>query len=306
MQLFRQITSEGSGSDGKISGIYRISAPMEQSYICAITLLKQNTMKKTILILTGIVISWGFTSCKKEGCTDPTATNYKILATKDDGSCEYASTTPPNSQPYTPSFAGTYGALVAIKTITTTSTPIGSMDASAGTAVAVFSENGGSGFVGAGTVSVDSKELALQNNNSYVYMIKTSEPTGIDYSNTVSWTGSGGAWPAFNATTNQGFSTIGTITTGNPKTSENYTLATNQVTNADSVLFALYGSNSQVTKILPGNTTSYTFSASEISAAGKGTGLVQVVGLKYDLQSINSKDYYLINETVRTKSVTIE
>ncbi len=29
------------------------------------------------------------TSCKKEGCTDPTATNYSEKAKKDDGSCEY-------------------------------------------------------------------------------------------------------------------------------------------------------------------------------------------------------------------------
>jgi hypothetical protein len=262
-------------------------------------------MKKTFLILTGVAITLGFSSCKKEGCTDPTATNYNMTATKDDGSCEFASN-PVASQPYTPLFTGTYGALIAIKTITTTSTPIGEMDTSVGTAVAVFSENSGSSLVGAGTVAVDTKELSVQNNNSYVYMIQTSNPTGITYSNTVNWTGTGGAWPAFNATTSQGFSTVGSITTGNPKTSENYTLVTNQITNADSVLFALYGQNSQVTKILPGNATSYTFTASEVSAAGAGTGLVQVVGLKYDLQSINAKDYYLINETVRTKTVTIE
>lgn len=38
-----------------------------------------------ILLVGGLV----FTSCKKEGCTDPLATNYSENAKEDDGSCEY-------------------------------------------------------------------------------------------------------------------------------------------------------------------------------------------------------------------------
>ncbi|GAB4278940.1 MAG: hypothetical protein Kow0068_02750 [Marinilabiliales bacterium] len=44
-----------------------------------------------LLIITGLLA--GFTSCKKEGCTDPTATNYDEKAKKDDGSCIYNETT---------------------------------------------------------------------------------------------------------------------------------------------------------------------------------------------------------------------
>ncbi len=45
-------------------------------------------MKKLmIILLTGCAL---FTSCKKEGCTDSTATNFNEKAKKDDGSCTYA------------------------------------------------------------------------------------------------------------------------------------------------------------------------------------------------------------------------
>ncbi|MDX1651404.1 MAG: hypothetical protein R3277_02855 [Brumimicrobium sp.] len=42
----------------------------------------------TAALIVGI-IALGFTSCKKEGCTDPKANNYSEEAKKDDGSCTY-------------------------------------------------------------------------------------------------------------------------------------------------------------------------------------------------------------------------
>ena len=44
------------------------------------------------VVLTGAVLIG--TSCKKKGCTDPTATNYNEKAKKDDGTCEYAPVVP--------------------------------------------------------------------------------------------------------------------------------------------------------------------------------------------------------------------
>lgn len=264
-------------------------------------------MKKSTLIIAGFSLALGVVSCKKEGCTDPTASNYTIAATKDDGSCVHANSgNAPDVPTYTPKFNGTFGALVALKTVTTTSTPLGNMDTSVGTAVAVFSESGGEPFIAAGTVQVNNNTLSSQANHSYVYQITAANPTGIDFGTNVTWTADGSAWPAFTATTNQGFSNVGAITSGDPSSSSEYVLTTNQVTNADSVLFTIAGQNSNIIKVLPGNATSYTFSASEVSAAGAGTGIVQIVGLKYDLQNIGSRDYYLINETVRSKVVTIE
>ena len=62
---------------------------------------RTNSTVKT-LIIAGLSLSMvgGLTSCKKEGCTDSTATNYDEKAKKDDGSCEYP--TPVTPTPTTP------------------------------------------------------------------------------------------------------------------------------------------------------------------------------------------------------------
>lgn len=48
-------------------------------------------MKKTLFLLAIASMVVATTSCKKKGCTDQTALNYNEKAKKDDGSCEYAS-----------------------------------------------------------------------------------------------------------------------------------------------------------------------------------------------------------------------
>ncbi len=50
--------------------------------------MKAKNIKLSILVAGAL--SLGLVSCKKEGCTDPNATNYSEEAKKDDGSCEYA------------------------------------------------------------------------------------------------------------------------------------------------------------------------------------------------------------------------
>lgn len=47
-------------------------------------------MKTTVKILIPVLALTAFTSCKKEGCTDPAAVNYSEEAKKDDNSCQYA------------------------------------------------------------------------------------------------------------------------------------------------------------------------------------------------------------------------
>lgn len=54
---------------------------------------KKNTRVKTMMIAAlGLSLVTGMSSCKKEGCTDASASNYNADAKKDDGSCTYAAT----------------------------------------------------------------------------------------------------------------------------------------------------------------------------------------------------------------------
>jgi hypothetical protein len=266
------------------------------------------TVKRILFINAIALISIGaFSSCKKEGCTDSTATNYNPSATSDDGSCITEDPTPSASTPsgYTPSFSGTFATLVGIKALSTTSTPIGPVDTEIGTAVAVFSEDAGANFIGAGTVSVDGTNLAAQSNNSYVYTPGAANPMGISFGGTQSWAGSGAAWPAFNASTTVGFPNVAVISSGNVTMASDYTLNCGSPVTADSIYFAVYGPNGTAMKVVAGGASSYTFTSAELSGVGAGSGFVQIVGINYDLQGIGGRDYYLLNETARTKSVTI-
>ncbi len=64
-------------------------------------------MKKSFLLIAAIS-SVAFVSCKKKGCTDPTATNYSAEAEKDDGSC-IEDTAPAYTVPSTYSFTDASG-----------------------------------------------------------------------------------------------------------------------------------------------------------------------------------------------------
>lgn len=64
-----------------------------------------NTKIFTLALTTVIA----FSSCKKEGCTDESATNYNSKAKKDNGSCEYPSITPAYTVPSTYSFTDENG-----------------------------------------------------------------------------------------------------------------------------------------------------------------------------------------------------
>ena len=270
--------------------------------------MKVMTLKRLFIINAITLVSIGsFSSCKKEGCTDPLASNYNPAAVTDDGSCETGSAAAALAPPsgYTPAYTGTFATLVGIKTISTTSTPIGPINTEIGTAVAVFSEDGGANFMTAGTVSVDGNNLSAQTNNSYVYTPGQTNPTGITFGSTQNWSGTGAGWPAFTASTSIGFPTVTEISSSDVTMSSGYTLNCGSAVTADSIYFSVYGPNGTAMKLVGGGTSSYTFSASELSGLGAGSGFVQIVGINYDPQTIGGRSYYILNETALTKSVNI-
>jgi hypothetical protein len=49
----------------------------------------RNSILTVSLLTLMIFIAIGFQACRKDGCTDPSATNFNRKANKDDGSCVY-------------------------------------------------------------------------------------------------------------------------------------------------------------------------------------------------------------------------
>ncbi len=196
------------------------------------------------------------------------------------------------------------GTLVAVQAESVQNTPIGDMTITVGTAVAVFSNDGNySSFVNAGSVTADGHDLKKFDNNSYAFTPGLTDPTGIEFGNSVDWKVAGSDHvPAFEYTMTGGFPSIGTITAdAELSKSSSYTISVSSIANADSVYFMV----KEVYKALPGNTRSYTFSADELQNLSNGTAAVTVAAWRYKTSSFSGKTMYFINETVRQKTANV-
>lgn len=199
---------------------------------------------------------------------------------------------------------GSDATLVAIISESETATPVGPMAVRIGTAVAVFYDNTPSTFLDAGTVRTEGNDLTKQSNNSYVFTPGITNPTGLEFDGSPEWDVSGGSgFSAINHTTTITFPGIGNISSGGTVTrADGYTLTLTTISNADSALFHVGG----VSKMLPGGTTSYTFSAEELAGLSTGTNVVQVAAVNYENQNIDGKSVWFVNEKVTSKTITIQ
>ncbi|HRN43037.1 MAG TPA: hypothetical protein PK649_13345 [Vicingus sp.] len=204
----------------------------------------------------------------------------------------------------TPNFNGADASLWAVKSLSVTTIPgLPPVTTTIGLGVAAFND-GSSNLVSAGTVMLNSTTLTLNSNNSYTNTIGTTNPTGIDFTSGVSWDVSGAnGFNAFTKNVTLPFPTVSEVTSSATITkSSGYTLTVNTVTGADSVMFLIGG----VSKTLAGNATSCTFSSSDLSSLNNGTTVVQVAAYTYNSETIGAKTIYFGNETVQSKTATVE
>jgi hypothetical protein len=250
---------------------------------------------KTKLILTLLVIGTLSFSCSKDD--DSPTPEPEVTPTPTGGGGNSTG----NPQP---TFTDADASLWAVKSISITTVPgVGDIETTIGTGVGVFFDGAGA-MVDVGAVSLNTQALTKNANNSYVFQPGTSNPTGIDFNSGVAWSVAGGnGFSAINKNVTIGFPTVGAVNSSATITKANgYTLSVNNVSGADSVLFLV----GDVTKTIAGNATSCTFSASELSGLATGTTVVQAAAYITTSETVGGKKVYYGNETVQTKTATVE
>jgi len=247
-------------------------------------------VKMNYSIIAGIALIVALSGCSKKDNTDPSNTTSTTT--------NYASF----------SFENSYGVLVAIKSISYQEAAGIQIPIEVNTASATFvSSPGSSTFIDAGQVTLNTKVLSKETNNSYIYQ-DLLNPLNF---NTVSWsvTGANGIptiaysddkpWPSFN-----GFTTLPATVTKSAGVTVNLNSA---VSNADSVYLILASNDGNFAiKRVSGNAADVTLSASEISGITAGSGMIQLVPWSFKKEDFDSKDFYFVLEAVYSKmNVTI-
>lgn len=252
-------------------------------------------MKSKVILATLIVGSLCFSCGKEEDTPTPSTTTTPTNPSGGNGNSTG------NAQP---NFPGADASMWAVKSLSVTEIQgMPPITTTIGIGVGVFFDTGGS-YVDVGSVQLNSNALTKNSNNSYTYTPGQANPTGIDFSSGVNWSVAGGnGFSAINKNVTLGFPTVSEITTSGTITKANgYTLSVNTVTGADSVLFLI----GDVNKTIAGNSTSCTFSASELSSLSNGSTVIQVAAYISTNETVGGKLIYYGNETVQSKSATIQ
>lgn len=207
----------------------------------------------------------------------------------------------------TPTITDGYGALVAVKTVTTIEVGFGIPDQEVifGMGVAAFFD--GTDYttrLDAGTVTCEDSLLSRFTDGTYS-TYNTTSVTGIEFAGDPSWSVSGaGLIPSFTHTSDRGFPYLESITseaTVNRANGYTMTLQGGQA-NTDSILWVIGGEPFGTT----GPMSSRTFTAAELSGLQAGTSIIQVAAYNIDSSMEGGKKFYYINEKVVTQTVTVE
>lgn len=259
-------------------------------------IIPMNTRIINLLMMTLLSVVVVFSSCKKDEEEDDNNNNNNVPAVA------------PNP---TPEFDASDGLLVAINLTSFTTVAGYEVPTEVGLAVAVFQESAGSStFVDAGTVTCETKTLTKTTANSYYFSAGVADPTGIDFSNDVAWTVSGGSGiPAIDRTASMGWPEISKIKDSPTSIAINtdFTLESNTaINNADSVMFVLTAaSGKSVMATEPGGTSAHTFTSSEMTGLS-GAGYAQIVAYRWTTYDEGGKNIYYVNEAVVTANVTFQ
>ncbi|PKP02281.1 MAG: hypothetical protein CVU14_03750 [Bacteroidetes bacterium HGW-Bacteroidetes-9] len=202
------------------------------------------------------------------------------------------------------SYDDSFGVFVAVKSISTQTVGGITIPVEVNTATAAFMESAGSStLVDGGAVSINNKSLKKVQNNAYIYDDLLNP---LDLS-TITWTAAGNSnVPAINKTVNRGFPSFSgadALPASISKASGFSISLANKVSNADSVIIVVASNNKSAYKIVAGNAASVNFSSSDLSGVeASATGLVSVSPYNISTETISSKKYYFINESVYTKA----
>lgn len=228
---------------------------------------------KPILLLTAILLLAG--SCKKD---DPTPL------------------TPPSSNNSlssgNPSPSDADALLYAIVQKTTQDTPFGPIELSQSIPLAVFANNSGVP-ASVGSVFIEDRKMTFLS-GTYTYLpgfMDTLGPLQLEGTD-IEWRISGGnGFSSFTRVDTNPWPFVGSFTSSTTiSKSSDYTLSVMGVTNADSTVFSL-GENLSVT--VPGNVSSYTFTASQLSSLKITGELMAVTAYRLDKEVVGPKNIYL-------------